>query len=253
MSIRLFFGFNTWLVVALSLLLTACGPSYYLAVQPQELEGEPINGPQTLFAELDGVEMELAFSHFRIKDAVYEVEIRNGSSRAVLVDPARFYYQLSPTQAAPSTSTADTSSFLAPVPAHDPEAEVQPLSTRLSIDNGIVMGVSEIEWMIILANVTKEAMGKKRREATKAGENPQGNTKPQPLNEAQEREAGDKIAQELALWQGALLRRYNLQPGELIRGYVVFPGYDQSAVLRLTTPVGPHIFTFDYSQKRLKY
>jgi hypothetical protein len=142
---------------------------------------------------------------------------------------------------------------LPPVPAYDPEAEVQPLSTRLSIDNGTVMGVSEIEWLIIIANVTKEAMGKKRREASRAGESQQGKTKRQPLSEAEERAAGDKIAQELELWQGTLLRPYNLQPGELIRGYVVFPGYDQSAVLRIITPVGPHVFTFDYSQKRLKY
>ncbi|QIL75380.1 hypothetical protein [Hymenobacter sp. HDW8] len=246
MSSRLYFGCNAWLLVMLGLLLTACGPSYYLAVQPTELKGDPVNASQTLFAELDGVEVELTFSHFRIKDAVFQAEIRNGSSQPVMVDPANFYYQLSALQAA--LSTADTASFLPPVPAYDPEAEVQPLSTRLSIDNGAVMGVSEIEWLVIMASVTKEAIGKKRLEASRTTENRQKST-PQ----TQGKDVDDMIAQELELWQGAMLRRYNLQPGELIRGYVVFPGYDQAAVLRIITPVGPHVFTFDYSQKRLKY
>jgi hypothetical protein len=245
MRIRLFFGFSTWLLVTFSLLLTACGPSYYLAVQPTELEAEAINAPQTLFAELDGVEMEITFSHFRIGDAVYQAEIRNGSSQSVVVE-------FRGVQSAPSTT--NTSALLppVPVPAHDPEAEVQPLSTRVNIANDVVMGVTEIEWIVIRASITQEAIAKRRRAMQRVRNSPPA--APHLQNEqAKQNDINVLTAQELALWQGPLLRRYDLQPGELIRGYVVFPSYAESGVLRITAPVGPHVFTFDYAQKRLKY
>lgn len=240
-----------WLVMALGALLTACGPSYYLTVQPTDLEGQAKNAPQTLLAEVEGVEMELTFSHFRIKDLAFKAEIRNGSTEPVLVDPAQFYYLSGVAPAA--NAKAEKATSRTRVKAYDPEAEQQPLTTRLSMQEGVVMGVSELEWLLVMASASKEAMAKARIQTKQIKSKGQENTEPQLPGPVQEQVAGDKIAEELELWQGKLLRKYTLQPGELIRGYVVFPKLKQKTMMRVTAPVGPHVFTFDFNHKWLTY
>lgn len=244
-------------LLTLGLLLSGCAPSYYLTVKPSEAVGADkySNGHETLVADLDSVETRLSFSHQRDKALFFEAEVRNGSDQPVLIDPARFYYEPGVTQTV--ASTAGAGHFIARVPAIDPEQQLQLLSTRLTTEDRKATGMSGWEWLTIIGNVTEDATANKRKETDqeRAGRKDQYHRNLQSFDVARE-EHGEKAyytSVEMELWQRRMLYKYPLQPGELLRGYVVFPIVEQTAQLRVTMPIGPHHFTFDFDQQRLKY
>jgi|GEM_PF-3554022 len=251
-----YFGRTLLWGAALGLLLTACGPSYYLTVQPSEAAGAAGAEHQPLFAELDSVKMVFSFSHHRDKEVLFDAEVRNGSGRPILVDPAQFYYEPGISQTVAST-TVGASFFLSCVPAVDPEQTVQSLAAKLGTEDRKATGTSGWEWLTIASDLTADLTANKRKETEQEkydrkvqyAQSMQGYAD----NRVRHAEAADRTAMELELWQHQMLRRYLLQPGELVRGYVVFPALDQTVLLRLRTPVGPHQFTFDFDQQRRKY
>ncbi|SHI92013.1 hypothetical protein SAMN02745146_1916 [Hymenobacter daecheongensis DSM 21074] len=244
-----------WPAVALGLLLTGCAPSYYLSIRPSEAAEKGPDGPQTLFAALDSIEMTVRFAHQRDKELLFEAEIRNGSGRAVLVDPAQFYYQ--PALAQGVASTANAAYGPSRIAAFDPELKVEQLATKLSTADRKATGTSVWEWLTMLSDVTADVTATKRKETPKQEyeRKVQYDQSMQSFDDTRARhaETADRTALELELWQRKMLRRYLLQPGELMHGYIVFPALDQSALLRLSTPIGPHNFTFDFEQQRKQY
>jgi hypothetical protein len=245
-----------WPTLALGLLLTACAPSYYLTVQPAEPAGKDQNGRQALFAALDSVETVVSFSHQRDQQVLFDVEVRNGSGRPILVDPAQFYYEPAVSQAVAST-TAGVGFLLARVPAVDPELQLQKLSGQLATEDRKATGTSGWEWLTIVSDVTADLTASKRKETPKQEYERKlqydRDMRSYDYSRAQHAETADRTALEADLWQHKMLRRYELQPGELMRGYVVFPALDQSVQLRLGLPLGPHRFTFAFDQQRKEF
>jgi hypothetical protein len=244
-----------WPTLVLGLLLTGCGPSYYLTVRPSDAPDQGHDGHQTLVAELDSVEMVLSYSHQRDQQLLFETEVRNGSSRPIEVDPARFYYQPGLSQGV--ASVTEGAYFLARVPALDPEAQLQNLTTKLNTEDRKATGTSGWEWLTIINDITSDVTAGKRKETPKEEYERKVQYDRDMRNydyaRAQHAETADRTALEVEIWQRKMLRRYTLQPGELMHGYVVFPCLDQTALLRLSAPVGPHNFTFDFNQQRRKY
>ncbi|GAA3925223.1 hypothetical protein [Hymenobacter algoricola] len=240
---------------ALALLLTACAPSYYLTVRPSASAGEGAEDHQMLLAELDSVEMGLSFAHQRTTELLFAAEVRNGSSRPILVDPAQFYCQPSITPA--GASAPGGAYFPARVPAIDPELKLRTLADQLSTADRKATGVSAWEWLTIASDLTADLSAPKRKETPKEEyeRKVQYDRSLQNFDYSRDQHAqtADRTARELELWQHQMLRRYTLQPGELMRGYIVFPSLNQTARLHISTPVGPHTFTFTFDQKPVKH
>jgi hypothetical protein len=249
-------GRRAWPALLLGVLLTACAPSYYLTVEPTGPAGKDQNGHPLLFAAQDSVEAVVSFSHQRGQQVLFDVEVRNGSGRPVLVDPAQFYYEPGVSQTVAST-TAGASFFLARVPAVDPEAQLQKLEGKLATEDRKATGTSGWEWLTMISDVTADLTANKRKETPKQEYERKvqydQDMRSYDYSRARHAETADRTALEADLWQHKMLHRYLLQPGELMRGYVVFPVLDQSALLLLGLPIGPHRFSFDFSQQRRRY
>ncbi|RYU77184.1 hypothetical protein [Hymenobacter persicinus] len=245
-----------WAGPALALLLTACAPSYYLTVRPSEAPDEGHDGHQRLLAEVDSVEMILSYAHQRGQELLFDAEVRNNSTRPILVDPAQFYYYpaLTPAAAAP----VGTPVVLQPrVAAVDPEGRLTQLAGTLSTEDRKATGMSGWEWLTIAGNLSADATAKKRKETEQQTYQRklqyEKDMREYDNSRAQHAEAADRTARELDLWQFSLLRKALLPPGEKVRGYLVFPVLDQTAQLRVSTPIGPRPFSFEFEQQQRPY
>jgi len=61
---------------------------------------------------------------------------------------------------------------------------------------------------------------------------------------------GDRLLMEKELWEEKMLRKTTLQPGELIRGYVIFPINPRASKIELIIPVGNENIGFSFQQTR---
>jgi len=85
-------------LAGLSLGLTSCGASTFLALRPTQPDGSSVSGypASTKYQPEDSVEVRLSFVRYDSKELVLEVEIGNDSKRPVLIEPRSFTRPLIP-------------------------------------------------------------------------------------------------------------------------------------------------------------
>ncbi|TGE28052.1 hypothetical protein [Hymenobacter metallicola] len=243
--------------------LPSCGPSYYLTVKPSQPDSEWHDGRPAVSTNFDSVEVQLAYSHLRDKELMFEVEIRNGSDSAVAINPGTFYYQPVMMDRATAKKNAvklnpNVSYVPSMVYAINPEARIQQLSARLDKEARKANGVSALEWFSIIGNVAEDLTPVKGTEKEKQAEELRREQaridnkiyfEEQRLNHA---EQADRAFNEKELWEVKMLRKNILRPGEMAHGYVVFPVFDQTLLLRISMPIGERTLIYDFDQERNK-
>ena len=269
-----------WL--ALLGLVTACAPTYQLALQPARATNLFAEGREQARAVADSVEVRLSFICYEPTRVVFEAEYRNPSHRALVVDPAAFSYEASrlpapapvPGQKARrpkplpgaevSAAVAAASAWLPlpplpprPVAAFDPEPEITAL--RESADLAAAKA-ARIDWFglaLSLASVATDVASIGKRE------NQQQYESRAALRDAavtysvvsaaakvQHAVAAEVMQQRAAQLQDYALRKVTLAPGQQVRGYLYFPRYDAADGLVVTAPVGRSAAPLEFVQTR---
>ncbi|TGE23809.1 hypothetical protein E5K00_00920 [Hymenobacter aquaticus] len=243
-------------------LLSGCGPSYYLAVQPSHPDSQWPDGRQAVSTNFDQVEVQVCYSHLRNKELMFEVEVRNGSDSVLTINPASFYYipKVMDRATAKQNGVKLNGNVIMPsaVYAVDPEARIQQLSAKLDKEARKANGVSALELLTVVTNVAEDLKPVQgtpqekqietwRREDKRA--NDAAYFDDQRMQHAQN---ADNAYLDKSLWEVKVLRKNTLRPGELARGYVTFPSYEQTALLRLALPLAGRTLFFDFDQERKK-
>ncbi|MCB2408999.1 hypothetical protein [Hymenobacter lucidus] len=243
--------------------LASCGPSHYLTVKPRQPDSEWTDGRPSMSTNFDSVEVQLCYAHLRDKNLVFEVEIRNGSNRELAVNPGTFYYM--PVMMDKKTAKRNAVKMNANVPyvpaqvyAIDPEHRIQALTNKINYEARKANGISFLEWMDMAASITEVIDTPKGTEQEKQAE--LARREEQHINNAVMAEdqhmahavKADQTVLEKSYWEVKVLRKHILKPGELSRGYVSFPSYDQTLLLRVGMPVGERTLLFDFDQERKK-
>ncbi|PJJ61105.1 hypothetical protein [Hymenobacter chitinivorans] len=243
--------------------LASCGPTHYLTVKPVRPDSEWPDGRPSMSTNFDSVEVQVCYSHVRDKELMFEVEIRNGSGQEVAVNPGTFYYMpvMLDRKAAKRNAVkmnANVTYVPAQVYAVDPEHRIQALDAKLSYEARKANGISFIEWMDIASSITEVVAPPKGTEQEKQAE--EQRREEQHVNNALIAESqhmdhavkADRAVLEKQYWETKVLRKHILKPGELVHGYVTFPVYDQTLLLRVAMPVGERTLLFDFDQQRQK-
>ncbi|UOQ52427.1 hypothetical protein [Hymenobacter cellulosivorans] len=243
--------------------LASCGPSHYLTVKPQQPDSEWPDGRPSLSTNFDKVEVQVCYSHLRDKQHLFEVEIRNGSAEEVAINPGAFYYMpvMMDKKMAKRNAVkmnANVTYVPAQVYAIDPEHRIQALSAKIDFEARKANGISFIEWMDMASSITEAVAPPKGTEQEKQAELVR--REDQHINNAIIAESqhmdhavkADRAVLEKQYWEVKMLRKHILKSGELVHGYVTFPSYDQTLLLRVAMPIGERTLVFDFDQERKK-
>lgn len=242
--------------------LSSCA-THYLAVQPRRPDSEWADGRPALSTNFDSVEVQVCYAHLRDKELMFEVEIRNGSAGEVAVNPGTFYYMpvlQDPKKAKRNAANNQTGVNYVPaqVYAIDPERRIQELANKLAYEARKANGISFMDWMNLASGVTDVLTPPKGTEQQKRDEElrrEDERIRNAVLAEQQHTDhaiKADQAVMEKQLWEVKVLRKNILKPGELARGYVTFPVYNQTMLLHLALPIGARTLLFDFDQERKK-
>jgi hypothetical protein len=268
-----------WL--ALAGLVTACAPTYQLALQPARSTGLYAEGREQAQAVADSVEVRLSFVCYEPTRVVFEAEYRNPTRRSLVVDPAAFKYEANrlPTPGAPgrkakrpkplpgaevtaAVAAASMSLPLPPLPpqavaAFDPEPEIIALKERA---DKAAQRAARIDWLGLALGAASIAtdvasIGKKETEAqyqSRAAIHDAAaayNTVSAAVK-IEQAVAAEVMQQRAAMLQDYALRKVTLAPGEQVRGFLYFPRYDAADGFVVKAPVGSGVVPLEFAQVR---
>jgi hypothetical protein len=244
---------RVWPAVVSVFLLTACGPTYYLAMKLAQSSGRWVDGHEISQEVHDSVEVHVGVVRYGANGVIFEVNLHNYSARPVLVEPASFYYL--PVATLPIASTAALE-LPGRVGAMDPEPRLQQLTTSIGYEAEQATKVSTSEVLSGLGNIVESVASIKKKETQEQ------------INEREQRHRNDAIYYENQRLQHAAnadlllsekqeleqyaLRKNTLERGQSTRGYVYFSRTDMADLLRLVVRVNEYPLTFDYAQTRIK-
>jgi hypothetical protein len=206
-------------IAALSLLLTACTPTAYLSLKPDQGSGFWKDGHERSVIRQDSLEVSLGFVRYEGNSLVFDLDIQNQSERAVLVAPEQFNY--TPVATTLHKGQQYMPYFPGAVKAINPEQKLDGLVAA------VVYNVRESQQALLLTGVE---FGQQHRLEHSAAAL-QAQTQKQDV-------------------EARLLRKNTLLPGQGIRGYVYFPRTDEADVLRLSLPLRRQPLLLSYRQLR---
>jgi hypothetical protein len=276
------FYFRSLRWLALAGLVTACAPTYQLGLKPAKTTGLFAEGREQAQAVADSVEVRLSFICYEPTRIVFEVEYRNPTRHALVVDPAAFQYEASrlptPTpvpgqklkspkpQPGTEVTAASAAASLAlplpplppqPIAAFDPEPEI--IALRDHADSEAAKA-ARFDWLGLalgVASIATDVATIGRRETVA-----QYQTRAAIHNVAvtynvisaatkMEHAATAEIMQQRAAnLQEYALRKVTLEPGQQVRGYLYFPRYDAADGLVVHAPVGSRVVPLEFAQVR---
>ncbi|HEX8427107.1 hypothetical protein [Hymenobacter sp.] len=238
--------------LACGLLLTACGPSYFITLAPSARSGLWSSGyARSEGRRADSVVVRLGFVRYENQELVFEADIRNQSSRNVLVAPETFYYL--PLSTTPVVSAVPASAFPTRIGAIDPESRLEQLTTRLAEETDKATKVSLWELFTLVSNMAEDAASLKKKETEQQvfKREQRHSAEKAYFNEQREQHAvqADKLYEQKQGLEYRLLRKSTLEPGQRMRGYVYFPRTDAANLLRVVAFPNKQPSTFDFTQK----
>ena len=268
--------------LAVAGLLTACAPTYHLALKPAQSTGLFAEGREQAKAVADSVEVRMSFVGFEANRVVFDAEYRNPTRRAVLVDPAAFQYLASrlpapapvpgqkvrrpkPLPGAEVTAAVAAASMSLPLPplpprevaAYDPEPEITALRERATSDAakaaridwfGVALSVAsfaaDVTSVVKIETPTQAASRDVLRDVAVTYNVMSA------VNKVEQAVAAEVMQQRAAHLQDYALRKVTLAPGQQVRGYLYFPRYDAADGFVLKAPVGSSTAPLEFVQVR---
>lgn len=248
------FIFRSLTAIAVTSLLTACGPTYFLSMHPSEGSGVWADGSETARQLHDSVDVRISFVRYEVGRMVFEADLRNTTRRPLTVGPTDFYFQPVATQ--PVASTAPALYMPSRLSAFDPEPRIQGLTSQVAQESEAATKVSTNEVLTNLSHVVEDLASLKKTETKE--QIAARETKQQSENNYYTRQrleaaaAADQHRAQLDELQHQSLRRNTLEPGQRVRGYVYFPRVDLADVIRVSAPGLAAGTTLDFTQTRTK-
>lgn len=250
---RLLRLYSTAWVAAVALLLTSCGPSYFLAMQPTRANGPSVNGHPTTLSQHpeDSVQVRMGFVRYEDAELVFEVAVSNESGRPVVLDPATFYYMPRDTAAPPPAATPRR------IAAIDPEARLKLLAARLDEEAKKAEKVSFLEILTSVSHVAEDVSSIKKKETQQQiAERKQRHKDDNDFYDSQRAEhaqEADKLYDQQQNLTSVALRKTTVAPGEVAVGQVHFPRSDEAKQLRVVVFYNERPVEFDFLQKYETY
>lgn len=204
--------------MATGLLLTACAPTAYLALKPEQGSGIWKDGHERSVVLQDSLQVSLGFVRYEGNELVFDLDIQNQSERAVLVAPEQFSY--TPVATTLHEGQEYMPYFPGAVKAINPELKLDLLAASVvyNVRQARATGLHITEFQqqegVLHSVAALQAQGQK-----------------------QDVEA-------------RLLRKNTLLPGQGIQGYVYFPRTNEADVLRLSLPLRTQPLLLSYRQLR---
>ncbi|GAA4013038.1 hypothetical protein GCM10022408_27390 [Hymenobacter fastidiosus] len=199
--------------------LPACAPTLYLSMKPETGSKVWHDGHERATAAQDSVVVSVGFVRYEPTALIFDVEVRNQSTRPILVAPEQFTY--SPVATTLHSYEKHLAHFEGSIKAINPEQKLDGLTAAVAYN------VSESQRAMLLAPVDYAQQHRIEYSAAVL----------QAQTQKKEVEAH-------------LLRKNTLAPGQGIRGYVYFPRTDGADVLRLELPLRANPVVIPYKQLR---
>ena len=251
----------------LLLLAPACAPVYRLAMRPTTTVNQWAEGRELAIDQVDSVEVRLGFLCYEPARLVFEVEYRNTSRRPVLVAPEAIVYTprrvaqpLPPDGRRPhpapgvaltvlQTTSARQAALLPvlpvrPVPAFDPEPEIQELTERAKRE---AEKAARVDWLGLAFSLTSLVVDVTSIAKNETAAQVQSRVALQnaavvynvasAAARVEHAVAADVLQARAANLQEYALRKVTLAPGQQVRGYVYLPRFDTADGLLLRLPV----------------
>ncbi|UOQ64912.1 hypothetical protein [Hymenobacter volaticus] len=237
--------------VTCGLLLAGCSPSYFMTTKLSRPSGLwPTGYARSDKPIADSVVVRLGFVRYEQQELVFEADVRNVSSRSVVVAPETFYYL--PIATTPMASVAPATNFPTRVAAINPELRLAQLATRLAEETDLATKVSLWELFTTVSNLAENNPSKKKETEVQVQEREQRHRQVSAyFAEQYELHAvqADKLFEIKQSLEYRLLRTTTLEPGQHTRGYVCFPRTDAANLLQVVAALAGHSVTFDFVQK----
>ena len=228
---------KTVLAATVALLLTSCGASSFLSVQPAQANGPWVNGhPTSVVSHPDSVYVRAGFIRAEDEELVFEVAYLNYSDRPVVIAPEAFYYVAVPDTLADSVAVP-AQYFQARRVAANPLVRLGQLQARLQEEDRKASNVSWFEILTSAVNIAEDISSIKKKETDQQvaerdarHQSDQAYFDNQRLDHAEQ--ADDLFAKTTAL-ESVLLLPDTLASGQGLKGQVFFPRLDAARKLRL--------------------
>ena len=278
------FYFRSLPLLALASLATACAPTYRLSLKPAQPTGLFAAGREQAQTVADSVEVRLSFVCYEFTRVVFEVEYRNPTRRALVVDPAAFRYEASrlpapatapdqkakrpkPLPGAEVTAAVAAASASLPLPplppqavaAYDPEPEITALHDRAESETakaaridwfGIALGIASVATDVASIGKRETQAQYQSREAIRDAAVTYSVISA--ANKMEHAMAAEVMQQRAANLQEYALRKVTLAPDQQVRGYLYFPRYDAADGLVVRAPVGSNAAPLEFVQTRIR-
>ena len=263
-------------------LVTACAPTYQLALLPARSTGLFVEGREQALAVFDSVDVRLRFVCYEPTRVVFEAEYRNPTHHALVVDPAAFCYEASRlpvpapvpgqkvhrpkplpgTEVTAAVAIASQSLPLPPLPprpvaALDPEPEIAALHDKATRE---AAKAERIDWFGLALSVASLAsdVASIDKNETQAQYQSRATIHDAAIaysalsaaTKIEHAVASEVMQQRASQLQDYALRKVTLQPGEQVRGYLYFPRYDAADALVVQAPVGSRVAPLEFAQVR---
>ncbi|WP_315999732.1 ATP synthase subunit B family protein [Hymenobacter endophyticus] len=244
--------FSMLLTGMLALLLSACGASTFLAVEPAQSNGPWVNGhPTSVVSHPDSVYVRAGFIQADDNELVFEVAYLNYSDKPILIAPKTFYYMAVPDTLADSTRVP-TQFFEARRLAADPEVRLGQLQAKLKEHERKADNVSWFEILTSAVNIAEDVSSIKKKETDQQiaerearHQDSQAFFDNQRLDHA---EQADHLYSQTTALEVVVLRKNTLEPGQGLRGQVFFPRMDVARKLRLVVFFDERPVQFTFNQ-----
>ncbi|WP_426492525.1 hypothetical protein [Hymenobacter sp. 102] len=236
----------------LALLLSACGASTFLAVEPANSNGPWVNGhPTSVVSHPDSVYVRAGFLRADDNELVFEVAYLNYSDKPILIAPETFYYMAVPDTLADSTRVP-AQFFEARRLAADPEVRLVQLQARLKEQERKATNVSWFEILTTVTDLAEDVSSIKKKEtdqqvAEREARHQDNQAFFDNLRLDHAEQAQQLYSQTTAL-EAVVLRKNTLAPGQGLRGQVFFPRLDVARKLRLVVFFDERPVQFTFTQ-----
>jgi len=236
----------------LALLLSACGASTFLAVEPAQSNGPWVNGhPTSVVGHPDSVYVRAGFIRADDNELVFEVAYLNYSDKPILIAPETFYYVAVPDTLADSVAVP-AGYFESRRLAANPAVRLGQLQARLKEQDRKATNVSWFEILTMVVNTAEDVSSIKKKETDQQiaeRENRHESTRAtfddQRLDHA---EQADQLYSQASVLESVMLCRDTLNPGEGRKGQVFFPRMDVARKLRVVVFFDERPVQFTFSQ-----
>ncbi|RSK48883.1 hypothetical protein [Hymenobacter rigui] len=236
----------------LALLLSACGASTFLAVEPARSNGPWVNGhPTSVVSHPDSVYVRAGFIRADDNELVFEVAYLNYSDKPILIAPETFYYMAVPDTLTDSTRVP-AQFFEARRLAANPEVRLGQLQARLKEQERKADNVSWFEILTSAANLVEDVSSIKKKETDQQvverearHQSDQAYFDNQRLDHA---EQADHLYTQATALEAVVLRNNTLAPGQGMRGQVFFPRMDVARKLRVVVFFDERPVQFTFNQ-----